>query len=920
MSQNTKERETGKAPKKPVLTNEFTRPVRRVMPLVVIVLVLLIFGAYFMMQKEVNTGKVEAITSQMVHHLASDISNEMNYAKSSITAVSLSVEQTMTSDTLEDPSKVINPLMKSTPFGGIEYIRPDGMNVMNIGEPFDASDRIYYIEGIKGKTGVWNNFHPKTSKETLMNFYTPLYYNDKIAGVITGYIGASSQIAPILDTKIEGQNVYEILLDENDMVICSTNASEFVKDFSVDMYLEDFQATKAQKQKMKEILKHPTKSAVAFKDPEGEGRIHVSAVPNTNWRVAVIVPSKSFNTIVNQNGENAIIAMGMITLILCIYAAYVLITNVNRRKEIAKVNEKLEEANRVFNEENERAFTEISEIRDIIASAEMGTWRIELVDGEEPRMYVDDTMRMLLGVEGEEARLRTPEQTYTDWFSNIKPEAVPSVLRSVESMQQGNFDENTYLWMHPSKGIRYVRCGGTAQEIPGGYCLRGYHYDVDEVVRKEQEQMILLRDAMDANREYYSTLEALSDIFYSMHVIDLKNDSVVAFSARNEVKDIVNQKNGVVDMMRCIINKTITEPYLETAQNFTDLTTIADRMKDKIIVSCQLIGKNVGWLLASFISMEKDEDGKPTKVIFTTRIIDEEKKQEEKLIYKSQTDELSGLLNRRAYEEDAHRVKEVFGDKFTYISLDANGLKQINDSLGHTAGDELIVGASQCMRKCFGSYGKVYRVGGDEFVAILFCDSEHAKPVLEDFEETVEQWSGDLIDSISISYGAICNMESPEASIEELAIEADKRMYANKEAYYRNAGVDRKGQKAAHKALCDLYTKILKINIQEDTYQIINMDIKEQDTEKGFADTISQWFISFGETGHVHPEDLEEYLRLTDLNYMREYFAGNNTSLNVFYRRKYEDGFKKVMMEIIPVDKAEKNPANLFLYVKNIEM
>ena len=41
-------------------------------------------------------------------------------------------------------------MTEHTPFGGIEYIRADGMNVMNIGEPFDASDRVYYIEGIKG--------------------------------------------------------------------------------------------------------------------------------------------------------------------------------------------------------------------------------------------------------------------------------------------------------------------------------------------------------------------------------------------------------------------------------------------------------------------------------------------------------------------------------------------------------------------------------------------------------------------------------------------------------------------------------------------------------------------------------------------------------------------------------------------------
>ena len=76
----------------------------------------------------------------------------------------------MTSSVLENPAELIVPMIDNTPFGSIEYIREDGMNVMNIGEPFDASDRVYYIEGIKGNTGIWNNYHPKTSKET---FSTP---------------------------------------------------------------------------------------------------------------------------------------------------------------------------------------------------------------------------------------------------------------------------------------------------------------------------------------------------------------------------------------------------------------------------------------------------------------------------------------------------------------------------------------------------------------------------------------------------------------------------------------------------------------------------------------------------------------------------------------------------------------------------
>ena len=147
---------------------------------------------------------------------------------------------------------------------------------------------------------------------------------------------------------------------------------------------------------------------------------------------------------------------------------------------------------------------ELTELQDIIASAGIGTWLIELVEDKEPRMIADDTMRQLLGITNDTL---TPEEIYTHWFSRIKPEAVDSVVKSVSRMQQGKKHENTYLWIHPAKGERYVRCGGTARQVPGGYVLRGYHYDVDELVRKEQKTQQTITDALNATRAANQEIE-----------------------------------------------------------------------------------------------------------------------------------------------------------------------------------------------------------------------------------------------------------------------------------------------------------------------------------------------------------------------------------------------------------------------------
>lgn len=421
--------------------------------------------------------------------------------------------------------------------------------------------------------------------------------------------------------------------------------------------------------------------------------------------------------------------------------------------------------------------------------------------------------------------------------------------------------------------------------------------------------------------EQFRILKSMADIYYSMHVIDLAKDTVYEITAGDDVKAIVNKTDGALEMMRAVMNAVTVEEHREAVLAFSDLSTLAERMRDKSTLSMQFVGKGTGWAQALFIAIETDPYGKPTKVIFTTRVIEEEKKNEEILVKKTIVDELTGLYNRRAYEEDILEYSNGnVGDDFVYASIDVNGLKIVNDEIGHAAGDELIKGAADCMQKAYGSYGKVYRTGGDEFVGIFFASEAQLKAIEEDLVNATDKWSGELVSSLALSVGYVTRREFREETILDMAKIADKRMYKAKSAYYARKGVDRRGQAAANTALCNLYTKILKINITDDTYSIVNMDAAEKTAEKGFADTISAWLTGFGKSGQVHEDDLNGYLEKTDLTYLREYFNEGKTSISIQYRRKYEDGFKQVAMDMIPADDYTAENQTLFLYVKNIDM
>lgn len=291
------------------------------------------------------------------------------------------------------------------------------------------------------------------------------------------------------------------------------------------------------------------------------------------------------------------------------------------------------------------------------------------------------------------------------------------------------------------------------------------------------------------------------------------------------------------------------------------------------------------------------------------------------LFDKANIDELTGLYNRAAYEEDIQRLSKAADDTLCYASVDLNGLKAANDSLGHAAGDELIRGAAYCLRQAFGGAGKVFRTGGDEFAAIFFVDENNYKFEIlkEALQVFTKEWKGNIVDSLTLSVGYASKKEFPDENIVGLSKIADKRMYADKSRYYASKGVDRRGQNNAYRVLLRTrYTKILEINITDDRFTVIEMFDNEQRSDKGYSESIFEWFSGFAKSGQVHPDDREDFLSKTSPDYMCSFFKSGNRLLELTYRRKYGDDFKPAIMEIIPTNEYTDDNQSLYLYVKNV--
>lgn len=299
--------------------------------------------------------------------------------------------------------------------------------------------------------------------------------------------------------------------------------------------------------------------------------------------------------------------------------------------------------------------------------------------------------------------------------------------------------------------------------------------------------LIMIARVLRINREkeeQYAVLATMAGLNHSMYVIKLRENKIMRYGgAEIGEENIEGSYYEDADVrLRALLENRTAEEYREAAGEFVDLRTLPERMEGEKYISGDFIGTTLGWFQASFIAIRQDEEQRPLSVIFAVRSIEYEKRKEEQLLRSSTTDELTRCYNRRAYEQD---IKKLTADKkFLYLSADVNGLKAVNDRLGHAAGDELLCGVAGCMKQSFEDYGKVYRIGGDEFVTILFTDEEQFGIIKQNFDLLVDNWSGDTVPHMSVSCGAVWSDERQWESVHEIAKLADQRMYEKKAKHY----------------------------------------------------------------------------------------------------------------------------------------
>lgn len=165
--------------------------------------------------------------------------------------------------------------------------------------------------------------------------------------------------------------------------------------------------------------------------------------------------------------------------------------------------------------------------------------------------------------------------------------------------------------------------------------------------------------------------------------------------------------------------------------------------------------------------------------LFIFQDVTQQNKDEQEIIYLTYHDKMTGLYNRRFFEEELNRLDQERMLPLSILVGDVNGLKLTNDAFGHLAGDQLLIAAADAMRSVCRREDIVARWGGDEYIILLPKTGEPAAAAMADRirKACLQKMVGSIQLSISLGWAA---KTSPGKNIADVIKQADDMMYKRK--------------------------------------------------------------------------------------------------------------------------------------------
>ena len=411
----------------------------------------------------------------------------------------------------------------------------------------------------------------------------------------------------------------------------------------------------------------------------------------------------------------------------------------------------------------ERVYSQqkINEQNDFLSTIlEVQSGLVILLDPEGKIVRFNKACERLTGYKEEEVKGKTVWELFLD----KNKEKVKSVFTQLKNKDYPNKSEN--YWLTKTGEKKEISWANNVILDDKGEIKYIVGTGIDISDRIEQEEKLKEQKAY-FEQLFNNSPEAIVLLDNKHRVLKANKKFEVLFGFKES--EIIN---------RNIDNLILPEEYLEKGKAYTEKVKNGKKVSGESLRKNKE-GKKIDVFLQGFpIELSDGQIG----IYALYNDITERKKREKRIEYLSFHDEMTGLYNRRYFENELKRLDSSRKYPITIIIGDLDGLKAVNDSCGHKKGDEYIINTAGILKSTARSEDIIARIGGDEFALILpLTDYNEAAGICNRIRDNIKKFNSQnkLSKELSISLGFEV-LKNSEQSLDEVFKKADDNMYLNK--------------------------------------------------------------------------------------------------------------------------------------------
>lgn len=383
--------------------------------------------------------------------------------------------------------ELFSQLAEGSCFNYFEYIDSNGIDHAVNGNLVDVSDRNYFKDGMAGHIGMEAIYDSRATHDTMLAIYAPVYYNEKVIGVLVGDITTKGRIAELLDVSYYNNEAQLYLCDADGYIFAASSTD---KDFVVNkkIHARDYFKEKSYQSYIEDTLTNGTKNSfISKRNSEDIGS--VIKTTDMGWYIINLYPNKAHESVVHSSDVMSF-RMILTALVLYLFLSVILVfpyvvdrrekkrQDAKQKKELTDLYERVSEKFSIV-QALSRDMTDVCILNpsEGTSTALKGNGVYIEQDKQKKMLYSEMWRKFINGVVVEEDRAGVTIKSSLD-----------NVVKELEDNEEYSFTFRIFTKTGPHYALaKYTRLSQIEDEILLGM------YDIDDRTRTE-----VLENALEA--------------------------------------------------------------------------------------------------------------------------------------------------------------------------------------------------------------------------------------------------------------------------------------------------------------------------------------------------------------------------------------------------------------------------------------